>query len=63
MREGSFGLSNVPELVKRILRDGAWKERAIKQTGEMVTFASRLRRSAAAEWPWYRPGNRQATLW
>lgn len=40
MREGSFGLSNAPELVKRILRDGAWKERAIEQTGEVVSFAS-----------------------
>lgn len=39
MREGAFGLSNAPDLVKRIIREGAWRERTLKQNGKHVTFA------------------------
>ena len=38
MREGTFGLSNVPDLIKRILRENMWQERTLEQTGEIVLF-------------------------
>lgn len=36
--DGASGLRQVPELVKVILREEAWRERVISQTGEIVQF-------------------------
>ena len=38
MSDTSFGLSSVPEMLELILRDEAWKERTLHQSGEKVTF-------------------------
>jgi len=36
--DGSFGLSDVPGLLKRVICEEMWREREIAQTGEMVRF-------------------------
>lgn len=38
IREGTFGLSDVPELIKRVILEDAWREREIEQTGQVATF-------------------------
>lgn len=39
IREGTFGLSDVPGLIKRVILEDAWQEREIEQTGQVATFS------------------------
>lgn len=36
--EGASGLNDVPGLLKRIIREGMWRERVIQETGEIQPF-------------------------
>jgi len=38
--EGNAGLSHVPGLLKRTLKESSWRERVISRTGEKVEFSS-----------------------
>jgi hypothetical protein len=36
--DGNIGLNNVPGLLRRIIKEEAWRERLVHQTGELVRF-------------------------
>lgn len=38
--EGEAGLKNVPDLLKRTLREESWKDRVVARTGEPVSFTT-----------------------
>ena len=38
LAQGQSGLGGVPPMLKAVLRDAAWKDRVIEQTGEHITF-------------------------
>jgi hypothetical protein len=38
MLDGKAGLSSVPGLVLRVIKEGLWRERVVVRTGELVRF-------------------------
>jgi hypothetical protein len=40
VKDGGLGLEDVPDLIKKILRESLWCERVIQQTGEFIRFES-----------------------
>jgi hypothetical protein len=40
VKDGWLGLEDVPDLIKKILRESLWRERVIQKTGELVRFES-----------------------
>ena len=38
--EGNCGLKDVPELIKRVIKEELWRERTLPKTGEKVVFGS-----------------------
>jgi hypothetical protein len=39
IKEGKVGLESVPDLIKRIIREGSWKERVVENAGNVASFA------------------------